>query len=115
MNKTFKFDITLRTGKRYVCPPVTMFALKKHVEGEQFVQAEFAVPKRIMKKAVHRNRAKRQMRAAYREIMKTITLIHTESIHLIFFYNKTTEQPFSKLKASMQDLIQQFCVVKTIL
>jgi ribonuclease P protein component len=88
-----------------------MFALHSPDENPQIVKAEFTVAKRIMKKAVHRNRAKRQMRAAFRNIMQSIAF--KETVHLIFFYNDKTELPFADIQASMQNAIEQFCKTLT--
>jgi ribonuclease P protein component len=83
-----------------------MYALHKDVENQHIVQAEFTVSKRIMKKAVHRNRAKRQMRAVYRAIEKNLTF--ADSTHLIFFYTEKKELPFEQIKDAMLRAIQAF-------
>ncbi|GHT73760.1 hypothetical protein FACS189456_4560 [Bacteroidia bacterium] len=95
----FDFATTLHQGKRFFTYPITLIVLSQPIEDKQFVKAEFAVAKRIMKKAVHRNRAKRQMRAAYQNIARTITF--STNVHLIFFYTEKTEIPFADIESAM--------------
>jgi ribonuclease P protein component len=95
----FAFATTLHQGKRFFTHPITLIAFSEPVETQPVVKAEFAVAKRIMKKAVHRNRAKRQMRAAYQNIARTITF--STSVHLIFFYTEKTEIPFAEIESAM--------------
>ena len=103
----FHFADTLRQGRRFACYPITMFAVCRQIDNQHIAAAEFAVPKRIMKRAVRRNRAKRQMRAAYRDIARDV--VFAGCVHLIFFYAEKAELPFDVIKAGMRQAIEEFC------
>jgi len=99
------FDTILHTGKRFVCYPIVMYAVAISDTDSLILNAEFAVAKRIMKKAVYRNRVKRQMRAIFRNILKDIDI--KVSLHIIFFYNHNRYYPFIDIQTSMYDIIEQ--------
>ena len=65
-----------------------------------------SVPKRKIKKAVDRNRIKRQMREAYR---LNKHLIHAEAhhFHMMFVYSKTEETTYQAIEKAMIVLLKR--------
>ena len=70
-----------------------------------------SVSKRKFKHAVDRNRAKRQMREAYRLSKHILTdaqdIPHDKALHVAFIWTSDTEQPTSLIMQKMQTLLRR--------
>jgi ribonuclease P protein component len=107
-------DNTLQHGKRFFSHPLIMFALTLSdatlravaPPSKAIAVAEFSVAKRNIKTAVMRNRLKRRMRAAFRELSKERAI--PADTHFVFLYIAKVESPFSLIRTAMQSDIQQF-------
>lgn len=87
------------------------FAKTEEVRGTFPFQAAFVVPKRRFKKAVDRNRIKRQLREAYR-LKKGIINAHTEGQQapdrqyaLLFIYTGKEEMEYKYLERKMTKVL----------
>jgi ribonuclease P protein component len=70
------------------------------------VRVGFVVGKNVSKKATKRNRAKRLMRAAYRELRRTEGFQMVDSQHLIFIAREgIIESDYKQVKEAIADLI----------
>ena len=75
------------------------------------VKVMISVSKRKFKHAVDRNRAKRQMREAYRLNKHILTdaqdIPHDKALHVAFIWTSDTEQPTSLIMQKMQTLLRR--------
>ena len=75
------------------------------------VKVMVSVSKRKFKHAVDRNRAKRQMREAYRLSKHILTdaqdIPHDKALHVAFIWTSDTEQPTSLIMQKMQTLLRR--------
>jgi ribonuclease P protein component len=55
-----------KNGRSVSAPPVRLLWIEAKNEDKEKMQAAFMVPKKNFKKAVHRNRIRRQMKEVYR-------------------------------------------------
>lgn len=77
------------------------------------VTAGFAAPKRLLKKAVQRNRVKRCMREAYRLNQQLIPELTEEtSVAFLILYQRPTVLPYQKIE---KDMIQGLQKLQAIL
>jgi ribonuclease P protein component len=70
-----------------------------------------SVPKRKMKKAVDRNRLKRQMREAYR-LNKHILEVEDAKYHMMFVYSKSEKLPYQDIEKAMIRLLKHIKKLK---
>ena len=75
------------------------------------VKVMVSVSKRKFKHAVDRNRAKRQMREAYRLSKHILTdaqdIPHDKALHVAFIWTSDTEQPTSLIMQKLQRLLRR--------
>jgi ribonuclease P protein component len=91
--------------------PVKLIWLQKDVlPGDTLVQAAFTVPKRLIKKAVDRNRIKRIMREAYR-LNKHILYEHctaeNKKLALLFVYVAKDSPNFNMIQEKIILILQR--------
>lgn len=67
----------------------------------------FCVSKRHLRHAVDRNRAKRQMREAFRLNQKKQATAHTHTLHLAFIWLSDTPQPTQKVERAIQRVLER--------
>ncbi|GHT11021.1 hypothetical protein AGMMS4956_03420 [Bacteroidia bacterium] len=100
-----EFLPTLQKGTRFFTHPILLINYANPLSNAQLAKIGFTVPKRYLKKAVHRNRIKRVMRAVVQEMLKNQPKIFTGWI--IFSYTDKTVLPFEVIKNAMLQCIQK--------
>lgn len=70
-------------------------------------QAGFSVPKRNIKKAVHRNKIKRRMREAYRKNKHLLTLPENTKLCFMFIFTHKTECTYSEIEQKIKLILQR--------
>lgn len=106
------FEQLFTEGKQLKVFPFRMVYLKTKLTTKFPVQVALTAPKRIIKKAVDRNRIKRQMREAYRKNKQTVYDELTENYVFIITFIDSKEWNSSDLEAKMKVLLAKF--IKTI-
>lgn len=96
-------DQLFSEGKSRVQYPVKMLYIPSEIEVHQ---AAFSVPKRNFKRAVDRNRIKRQLREAYR-LNKHILSDSTEKFALFFIFLGKENPQYRQIEKSMKKLLVQ--------
>lgn len=109
-NKKY-FEQLFSEGKQFKLFPFRLVYLKKKLETTKPVQAGIVVPKRLIKKAVQRNRIKRQMREAYRKNKQLIYSNITESHILLISFIDTNEWKSIELEEKMKKLLEKFILM----
>lgn len=109
-NKKY-FEQLFSEGKQFKLFPFRLVYLKKKLETTKPIQAGIAVPKRLIKKAVQRNRIKRQMREAYRKNKQLIYSNITESHILLISFIDTNEWKSIELEEKMKKLLEKFILM----
>lgn len=92
-------------GKSVVKYPLKAFFLP--IDDSVYHQAAFAVPKRIFKLAVTRNRVKRQIREAYRLQKSEFQSINGKKFAVLFLYIGKDKPQYDTLVSSMQVLLKK--------
>ena len=95
-------------GKRIRSFPLQMVYLKKKHEGEHPFTVGFSVPKRLVKKAVNRNRIKRLMKEAYRTSKEAFTNSNIEHHVVMFVYFTTEERTYETIRLAIENLAAKF-------
>jgi ribonuclease P protein component len=87
--------------------PLRLFFLHEK-EGNGLPQVAFSVPKRLFKKAVHRNRIKRQMREAYR-LKQSIWLekLPPGQVTAIWVYTGREAVPYAEIEGAVVALLHR--------
>jgi len=92
-----------KQGNRFFSYPLTVIFIKKENKGQNLCGV--SVPKKKFKKAVDRNRIKRQMREAYR-LNKHKIQQENKHFHMMFVYSITEKPHYSKIEKSIQKLME---------
>lgn len=87
------------SGKSAKAFPLRMKYIDAETEVSKIV---ISVPKRLVKKAVERNRIKRQIREAFRQNQE---IIASKSFHLMFIFTHKSEVDFLTLDRKMKKLL----------
>ncbi|WP_460189751.1 ribonuclease P protein component [Urechidicola sp. KH5] len=81
----------------------------KYIEAETEVsKVVISVPKRLVKKAVDRNRIKRQIRESYR--LNQYLLSMETKLHLMFIFTNSKEVPFETIDKKMKKLLSEIMI-----
>lgn len=95
-------------GKSINAFPLQMKYLATEFDLDTKVQVAFSVPKRNFKKAVDRNRIKRQLRECYRlRKPEFVEQMHQSYIFMILYLGKE-EPEYADLEKVMDDLLGRF-------
>jgi len=95
-------------GKSINAFPLQMKYLVTEFDLDTKVQVAFSVPKRNFKKAVDRNRIKRQLRECYRlRKPEFVEQMHQSYIFMILYLGKE-EPEYADLEKGMDDLLGRF-------
>lgn len=82
-----QIEALFHQGKAFSVFPLKIYYLPTHIASPGIACAGFAVPSRVFKKAVERNRIKRQMREAYRlQKNELTTFLHENGFELALFF-----------------------------
>lgn len=92
------------SGKTKYFPPLSVKYLKFEESGENLCGV--SVPKRKFKKAVDRNRIKRQMRETYR-LNKHLIKSETCYFHMMFVYSTSEKLAYQEIEKAMIALLKQ--------
>ena len=91
-------------GKSMTAFPLKLIYLKTTLPKNVPIQATFSVSKRVFKRAVHRNRVKRQMREAYR-LQKATFFNHLKTPHAFMFLYLGKELPtFQTIQTAVKNI-----------
>jgi len=102
-----EFSSVFETGRTVFLFPIKLIATENPVTvSSRFaIKTGFSVPKRLVKKAVCRNRLKRQMREAFQKhenVLRETFLARNRNCNLVFIYcDKKTDVPISVLEESI--------------
>ncbi len=99
-------------GKQFKIFPFRLLYLKTELNSINPAQVAIAVPKRLVKKAVHRNRIKRQMREVYRKNKQTLYDGLSCNYVFIITFMDNKEWKSADLELKMKALLEKF--VKTV-
>ncbi|WGF93483.1 ribonuclease P protein component [Aequorivita marisscotiae] len=92
-------------GKTHSSYPIKVFFLPK--ENLKTSLAAFAVPKRNFKSAVDRNKAKRQLREAYRLNKHIFKEINGKKFVMLFLYLGKVKPQYAQLERAMVMLLKK--------
>lgn len=92
-------------GKSFKKYPVKLFFLPK--EDFENTQVAFAVPKRLFKSAVDRNRIKRQLREAYRLQKHVFTDNNGKKFALLLLYLGNEKPQYATIEIAMSILLKK--------
>ncbi len=108
-------DLLFTQGKRLSVYPILLTYLQTEHPSDYRIQAGFSVPKKRFKKAVDRNRIKRQLREAYRLEKNNLQIINkegdTKKYILMFVYISNEKLDYTVLSESMQKILNKFQAV----
>ena len=94
-------------GKTFNLYPLKLYYLKTETRENTPFKILISVPKRNLNLAVHRNKAKRQLREAYRlnkNIIANLTL-NDNTYSVAFMYTAKTNLPFKQLNLKTIELL----------
>ena len=106
-----RLDELVRKGTRVNQRPIIGYIKKGDLESEQVVSVAFSVPKRFHKKAVTRNKIKRQMREAYRLHKQSLLdqcVAKGTKCDLLFVYNSTVHIDFQDVQTKIILTLERF-------
>ncbi|MDP2089273.1 MAG: ribonuclease P protein component [Flavobacteriaceae bacterium] len=102
------FEQLFSEGKQLKIFPFRLLYLKTELDTRYPAQVALAVPKRLIKKAVHRNRIKRQMREAYRKNKQAVYDELSENYVFIITFMDNKEWKSTELEVKMKTLLEKF-------
>lgn len=107
LKKRDDFKALFKEGKRLRHGPfILSFIATEQTTSE--VKCGFVVPKRFVRKAVHRNRTKRLLREVYRkhrEQLESLALDHRLELKLLIGYNASEIPNFTECEKKISGLI----------
>ena len=116
LNGTKRIDALFKDGKSFICYPLRVIYIIHEQSSKAGCSILVSVPKKRIKKAVHRNRIKRLIRESYRLNKQLIdsASIQDNSIEVAFIYVKDTPSEFLDIQKAMQKALNQIfdCIPK---
>jgi ribonuclease P protein component len=70
-------------------------------------QVAFSVPKRNIKKAVHRNKIKRRMREAYRKNKHILAVSENKKLNIMFIFTDNKDCPYTFIEDKIKILLHR--------
>jgi ribonuclease P protein component len=108
LKSKYAFELLFSKGGSVKHYPIRMVFVPWTFDSALNVQAGFSVSKKRFKKAVDRNRIKRQMRACYR-LLKSTHLTELQQQHaVLFIYIHHQEVAFEKIENAMEKCLADF-------
>ena len=104
-----KIDALFKEGESFISYPLRVMYLIHKQSIKSGCSILVSVPKKRIKKAVHRNRIKRLIRESYRlnkQLMDSSSF-HETSIDVAFIYVKDKSSEFSVMQKAMQKALSQ--------
>jgi ribonuclease P protein component len=98
-------DRLFSEGRSFTVPPVKVIYLQ--IEGLENHMAGFSVPKKQFKKAVDRNRLKRQMREVYRNNKHLLKSNNGSKFALMFLYINQEKATFESIQNAVTSLLNK--------
>jgi ribonuclease P protein component len=98
-------DLLFSEGGSFTDSPVKVIFIK--IDNSEVNKAGFSVPKKYFKKAVDRNRLKRQMREAYRNNKHLLNSNNESKFALMFLYIKQEKVSFDLIQNAVLSLINK--------
>jgi ribonuclease P protein component len=98
-------DLLFLEGRSFSKSPVKLIYIP--IEGSEVNLAGFVVPKKHFKKAVDRNRLKRQMREAYRNNKHLLKSNNGSKFALMFLYINQEKTSFDSIQKAVLSLIKK--------
>jgi len=102
------FEKLFSEGKQLKIFPFRLLYIKTELNTKYPAQVALAVPKRLIKTAVHRNRIKRQMREAYRKNKQSLYDDLKDNYVFIITFMDTKERESSEVELKIKALLQKF-------
>ncbi|NLC50623.1 MAG: ribonuclease P protein component [Bacteroidales bacterium] len=107
-----RVDAIFASGKSFISYPLRVVYLQHEQSPIPSCSILISVPKKRMKKAVHRNRVKRLVREAYR-LNKKLTHdidISEQSLDIAFIYVKDTASTYAEIEKAMLKALKQIAI-----
>ena len=107
-----RVDAIFSSGKSFISYPLRIVYLQHEQSPQPSCSILVTVPKKRIKKAVHRNRIKRLVRESYRlnkEFVNEIEL-GEQSLDIAFVYVKDTVSDYEEIEKSMQKALKQIAI-----
>ena len=107
-----RVDAIFASGKSFISYPLRVVYLQREQSTRAKCSILVTVPKKRIKKAVHRNRIKRLIRESYRlnkEMIYDINL-GEQSLDIAFVYVKDTLSDYEEVQKSMQKALKQIAI-----
>ncbi|MEM8524163.1 MAG: ribonuclease P protein component [Bacteroidota bacterium] len=109
LKSTKTIEQLFKKGNSFAKYPLRLVWLKQEGELDAQVQVTFSVPKKKFKKAVDRNRIKRQMREVWRlNKHQLYEQLPKQSFAFMFIYTAKEPFPYLELEKSMKKIIHKF-------
>lgn len=109
---TKRVDAIFASGKSFISYPLRVVYLQYEQSLTPKCSILVSVPKKRIKKAVHRNRIKRLVRESYR-LNKKLTYdldISEQSLDIAFIYVKDTMSDYAEIERAMQKALKQIAI-----
>ena len=107
-----RVDAIFATGKSFISYPLRVVYLQHEQSPVPGCSILISVPKKRMKKAVHRNHIKRLVREAYR-LNKKLTHdidLSKQSLDIAFIYVKDTATTYVEIEKAMLKALKQIAI-----
>lgn len=107
-----RVDAIFASGTSFISYPLRIVYLQHEQSPINKCSILVSVPKKRIKKAVHRNRIKRLIRESYRlnrELINNID-ISEQSLDIAFIYVKDTASDYVEIQKAMQKALKQIAI-----